>query len=210
MCRADDQSGKSVSPLSDEERQEAPPLSRRSVLKAALSLGLTISFLGQEAGAQQDVKKVRPQVGDVFVFAAGDRQGQAIALQDVPLGGPPVTVYPMEPQSKTIRDGSRLNQVLLIRLASEELSDQTRTAAAEGIIAYSAVCTHTGCNVAGWKADTKQLVCPCHASTFDPKDRARVVGGPAPKALAVLPLRLTDGQLTVAAPFSARVGAEQK
>ena len=118
--------------------------------------------------------------------------------------------YPMEPKTQTVRDGSRLNQVLLVRLAQEALAESTRTVAAEGIVAYSAVCTHTGCDVSGWKDETKHFVCPCHFSTFDPKDRARVVSGPAPRPLAVLPLRLVDGNVTVASAFSARVGAEQK
>jgi rieske iron-sulfur protein len=116
----------------------------------------------------------------------------------------------MEPTSQTIRDGSRLNQVLLIRLAPEELAEQTRAVAAEGIVGYSAVCTHTGCNISGWKGDTQHFVCPCHSSTFDPKDRARVTGGPASRPLAALPLRLVDGTVTVARPFSGRVGGDQK
>ncbi len=149
-------------------------------------------------------------MGDVFVFSFGDRQGHLITLQDLSMGGPPVIAYPMDPGTQTVRDGSRLNQVLLVRFAQEELTEPTRAIAAEGIVGYSAVCTHTGCNVSGWKDETKHLVCPCHASTFDPKDRARVVNGPAPRPLAVLPLQLVGGKVTVAGSFSGRVGAEQK
>lgn len=126
------------------------------------------------------------------------------------MGGPPVIAYPMDPGTQTVRDGSRLNRVLVVRLAQEELAEQTRALAAAGIVGYSAVCTHTGCDVSGWQGETKHFVCPCHASAFDPKDRARVRGGPAPRPLAVLPLRLVDGRVTVAGSFSGRVGAEQK
>jgi rieske iron-sulfur protein len=185
-------------------------LSRRTLLHAALALGFSLRFVGRAVGAPEDLRKARPHVGDVFVFSLGDRRGQLITPQDLPLGGPPTTAYPMEPTSQTIRDGSRLNQVLLVRLAQEELAEQTRAVAAEGIVGYSAVCTHTGCNISGWKADTRYFVCPCHASTFDPKDRARVINGPAPRPLAALPLRLVDRRVTAAGPFSGRVGGDQK
>ena len=185
-------------------------LSRRRLLKSALGIGLAFSVVEQAVYAQTEPKKSRPQVGDLLVFALGDRQGQEIALQDVPLGGPPVTAYAKDPTTQIVRDGSRLNRVLLIRLVPEGLTEQTRAAAAEGLVGYSAVCTHTGCDVIGWENTTQHLICPCHTSTFDAKDRARVVSGPAPKPLATLPLQIVDGRLTVAGPFSGRVGAEQK
>src|ERR671924_541421 len=90
-------------------------LSRRMLLRSTLALGLGLGLVGRAAGAPEDLRKTRPQVGDVFVFSLGDRRGQLITPQDLPLGGPPVTAYPMEPTSQTIRDGSRLNQVLLVR-----------------------------------------------------------------------------------------------
>ena len=144
------------------------------------------------------------------MFSRGERQGQPVAPQDLPLAGPPVIAYPLDPGTQTVRDGSRLNAVLLVRFALEELSEPTRAVAAEGIVCYSAVCTHTGCEVSGWKDDSKCLVCPCHLSTFDPKDRARIVSGPAPRPLAALPLQLVNGKVTVAGSFSGRVGAVQQ
>jgi len=185
-------------------------LSRRTVLKSALGVGLGFRFVGLAAGATDELRKTRPQAGDFFTFSLGDRQGQLVTPQDLLLGGPPLIAYPLDPGTRTVRDGSRLNRVLVVRLAQEELTEQTRAVAAEGIVGYSAVCTHTGCDVSGWKAESKCFVCPCHTSAFDPKDRARVVSGPAPRPLAVLPLRLVDGKVTAAGSFSGRVGAEQK
>lgn len=185
-------------------------LSRRDLLKSALGAGLTLPFVKVEISAAEDARKTRPQSGDLFVSSLGERLGQVITLQDLPTGGPPIIAYPLDPLTQTVRDGSRLNQVLLLHLQQEDLTEQTRTVAAEGVVGYSAICPHTGCNVTGWKEETKQLVCPCHASTFDPKDRARVASGPAPRPLAVLPLKLVEGKVTVAGAFSGRVGAEQK
>lgn len=185
-------------------------LNRRTLLKSVLGTGVGLHLLQRAAQAADDPKKMRPQVGDLLVFSVGDRQGQVISPQDIPTGGPPVIAYAMEPSTKTVRDGSRLNRILLAHLAVADFTETTRPATADGIVGYSAICTHTGCDVVGWKSETKELLCPCHTSAFDAKDRARVVGGPAPRALPLLPLRLADGQLTVAGPFSGRVGADQK
>jgi Rieske Fe-S protein len=185
------------------------PLSRRTVLKSILGVGLGLQFVGAAVSTAEEVSRARPQVGDLLVFSLGERRGQLITPQDLPLEGPSVIAYPLDPGTQTVRDGSRLNAVLLVRFAQEELSEPTRAVAAEGIVGYSAICTHAGCEVSGWKGENKCLVCPCHISTFDPKDRARIVSGPAPRPLAALPLQLRDGKVTVAGAFSGRVGAVQ-
>jgi len=53
------------------------------------------------------------------------------------------------------------------------------------------------------------LECPCHYSTYDPKDGAKVVSGPAPRRLPALPLKLVDARLVVAKPFTGRAGFQQ-
>ena len=53
------------------------------------------------------------------------------------------------------------------------------------------------------------LFCSCHESTFDPKDGAKVVDGPAPRPLPALPLKVVDGVLVVAQGFTAPVGYEK-
>jgi rieske iron-sulfur protein len=182
---------------------------RRTMLKAVLGLGLGAPFVKRARAQDIDPRHARPQEGDRFVFATGERQGDLITPVDLTLGGPPVTSYPMDPQSKTVRDGSRLNQVLLIHLDAEALTDDTRARSAAGIVAYSAVCTHAGCDVEDWKNDTKTLMCFCHYSEFDPKDGARVLDGPAPRRLAALPLKVADGVLMAAGGFLGRVGFQQ-
>lgn len=48
-----------------------------------------------------------------------------------------------------------------------------------GVFAYSEICTHQGCTVSYSPAD-KLLICPCHGSTYDPFNNAKVLSGPAP------------------------------
>jgi rieske iron-sulfur protein len=183
------------------------PLARRAVLKGALGLGLSLAFDDDGFARADDPKTARPQAGDRFVFAFGDREGQLIAPEDLLPGGPQQLAYPLDPRAKIVRNGSTLNLVLLIRLDPTQLTDETRALAAEGLVAYSATCTHEGCPVSMWQAQARTLFCACHGAQFDPRDRARVVDGPAPRRLPMLPVKLVDGVVTVAGGFTGRVGA---
>ena len=179
-------------------------LARRALLKSALAAGLVLPFA--ETGRATDPKTARPQQGDLFVFAGGDESGRVIGPADVPAGDAPVLAWPMEAASKTVRDGSRLNQVLLVRLDAVALDDVTRERSVDGVVAYSASCTHALCPVTGWKAEQQLMWCPCHNSEFDPRSGGKVVFGPAPRPLPALPLKLSDGALTATGTFLGRVG----
>jgi Rieske Fe-S protein len=187
----------------------APTHARRTVLRGALGLGLGLLGLRGAAAQNTEPKTARPQVGDRFVFPPGAKAGQPVTPADLPLGGPFVLAYPMEPHTGVVRDGSRLNQVLLLRLDPATLSEETRAHVAEGVVAYSAVCTHAGCDVAVWLQEVQRLKCPCHESEFDPRNGAQVVSGPAPRRLPMLPLKIVDGVVTVAGGFTSRVGFQQ-
>ncbi len=62
--------------------------------------------------------------------------------------------------------------------------------------AFSAVCTHAGCQV-GFEQAEEQFVCPCHGAVFDAATGA-VIQGPATRPLASIPLALgANGELYV-------------
>lgn len=180
-------------------------ISRRRALLGG-SLGLAPLLVA--TAKAQDPSAMRAQVGDRLVFLSGPNKGQVVKPDDVPLGGPQVQSYPLDPKSGVQRDGSPWNIVLLARFDPGVLSAETRERAADGIVAYTAVCTHQGCPVDMWSTEKTAFVCECHGSTFDPRDGAKVVWGPAPRPLPSLGLKLEDGVLVVAAGFSARVGSE--
>ena len=186
----------------------APRPERRRLFKAMSGLLLALPFAHAASAQEDSAAKARPRAGDQFVFAVGERQDQPITPADLTPDAAPLLAYPIDPQSQIIRKGSRLNQIVLVRLAPERLAEGTRRYAAEGIVAYSAFCTHRGCPVVGWQAETRMLKCPCHDSQFDPQDGARVVGGPAKRRLAALPLRIADGVLMAADGFQGRLGVK--
>ena len=95
---------------------------------------------------------------------------------------------------------------VLLRLDPATLTGVTRERAVEGVVAYSAICPHAGCEVSVWVADQKIFECSCHYSHYNPREGAAVLDGPTPRALAALPLKIVDGHLAVAKPFTGRVG----
>jgi rieske iron-sulfur protein len=183
---------------------------RRTALAGVLGVcasAATGQALGQVA---PEATRVRPQPGDHLVREGGDDR-RPLTAADVPLGQKPVMAWPLEAATETLRSGSRLNKVLILRLDPETLDAPTREAAADGIVAYSAICPHTGCEVANWLAEPQLLECPCHFSHYDPKAAAKVLSGPSPRRLAALPLTVDgDGRLVVAKPFVGRVGIAQQ
>ncbi|MEX5213468.1 MAG: ubiquinol-cytochrome c reductase iron-sulfur subunit [Nitrospiraceae bacterium] len=62
------------------------------------------------------------------------------------------------------------------------------------VIAFSPMCTHLGCGYT-WDSGEKKFKCPCHGSVFDVS--GQVLGGPAPRPLDRLPLKVENGRVLV-------------
>ncbi len=178
---------------------------RRRLLCAAMAAGLAgpLASLATET----DPSKQPPALGDQLAFASWEDTPRAVTPADIALDAAPLSVYPQDPRSGVTRENSRLNQILLLRLAPASLDEATRARAVDGIVAYSAICTHAACAVSEWAADKRHLVCPCHSSEYDPAQGAARVTGPTARPLPALPLKLVDDKLVIAGPFSAALGA---
>jgi Rieske Fe-S protein len=186
---------------------------RRSLLFTAITTAACLAAKPANSEDDKSGSEERPQKGDLLVVSEGEHAGQNIKPDDLKVGGPPVSAFPKDPKTEVVRNGSRLNEILIVRLDPSELDEATRGRSVEGIVAYSAVCTHAGCSITGWlKAETGDkdvFKCFCHNSEFNPRESAQVVFGPAPRRLAALPIQITDGSLTVAAGFVGKLGGQQ-
>jgi len=180
-------------------------IGRRRLLKDGVCLGVGLTLSPALAPGQADPAALRPQQDDLLV-RSGDAGATPLIPDDIKRAETQTLAWAMDPKDGTVRSGSRLNLVLLLRLDPARLSPDTRSRSADGIVGYTAICTHTGCEVEEWRAEEELLYCGCHGSMFDPKDGARVVDGPAPRMLPALPLKVVDGRLVVADAFTARVG----
>ena len=77
----------------------------------------------------------------------------------------------------------------------------------DNIVAYSKICTHVGCPVALYEETTHHILCPCHQSTFQAAEGARVIFGPAARPLPQLPLGTdSEGYLVALSDFTQPVG----
>ena len=106
--------------------------------------------------------------------------------------------------------------LVVIRLPPHELHlpPHLKGYDANGILAYSRICTHAGCAITLYRAPLFQpdeprpaLVCPCHYSTFDPATGGTVTFGPAGRDLPLLPLYVdSSGYLRAKGNFDGPVG----
>ncbi len=87
--------------------QEDPKLKQERRLMLAL-MGTSIGFATLSAllvakdlvpRASQSPDRLPPQVGDILVHATGHTQGQPLDPASLPLGGPFLLAYPMDPKT---------------------------------------------------------------------------------------------------------------
>ncbi len=153
----------------------------------AFSLALLLPALALRS-LTREVEEV--SAGDTLVYATGNQAGlpiDASALQ-------PGTAVQAFPEGKS--DNER-NLIELVRLA-EDLPG--------GLVAFSAICTHLGCTVLP-NLTEGNILCPCHASLFDPAQDVAVIRGPANRPLPALPIEISDdGQIVAAGGFAGPVG----
>lgn len=190
------------------EQSSGKKIQRRTVLGGLCAAGMAVPVAG--TAQEPDPESLTPpQENDVLVHAFGDDAGNVITVDELAVNTKQIFAWAMDPASGVIRNGSRLNQVVLVRVDPGSMTEQTAARSIEGLVAYSGVCSHTGCDVTDWNAEFNRFQCPCHESQYDPADAARVVGGPAPWQLAALPLKDIDGHVGVAGEFEGRVGFMQ-
>ena len=156
----------------------------------AIAFGVPAIALKALQGAIEEIT-----AGDQLVYAApsgGAVAGDPVRAGDIALGQS-VQAFP---SGKT--DNQR-NLIQVVRVAPGQ--------GREGLVAYSAICTHLGCAVFAKLNDSGRIACPCHASQFDPANKASVLGGPAPRPLPGLPIDVQpDGTIVATGPVDGPIG----
>jgi ubiquinol-cytochrome c reductase iron-sulfur subunit len=106
--------------------------------------------------------------------------------------------------------------VILVKLPQDVLDLPADRAGwdADGVLAFSKICTHAGCTINLYRyplfpaqSPGPALVCPCHYSTFDPATGGNRIFGPAGRSLPQLPMALdASGLLIAGGEFSGPIG----
>ncbi|WP_350308782.1 cytochrome bc1 complex Rieske iron-sulfur subunit [Sanguibacter hominis] len=190
-------------------------IGRRGVLKGAVlsavalfPLTIAVPLIGS-VGGDWKISKFKHTIWRKGTRLAKDPSGDPIKASDVTIG----SVFHVIPDG--LRDHEHWMEekakavVLLVRLDERDLKHVPgrESWAYNGIVAYSKICTHVGCPVALYEQQTHHLLCPCHQSTFDVADGAKVVFGPANRPLPQLPITVDDeGYLIAQDDFAEPIG----
>ena len=203
-------------------------IARRPVLKGAIGgalalapLTFVVPLIGN-LGADWDISKFKHTAwrpvrdGDTehyyqgtYRYLARDPQDTRIRAAEITNGNLVHVIPHGLPEEEGYLDDKAKAVVLLIRVDPSILNPSPERAgwAYDGIVAYSKICTHVGCPVALYEQQTHHLLCPCHQSTFDITQEAKVIFGPAKRALPQLPIAVDEeGYLYATADFDEPVG----
>ena len=206
-----------VQELSQELREGLQGITRRRLLlfaASAAAAGLTgaiaIPVIGLGPGVTEQFRRTRWYAGRRLVTA----EGEPIPAAQVGEGSM-LTAFPEGTDAKEKEElGS---PVVIVRVDPSllKLPAGREDWAPAGILAYSKICTHAGCAISLYRSPLNPstesrppaLVCPCHYSTFDVLDGAKVEFGPAGRPLPQLPLMIDSaGYLRANGNFSGPVG----
>jgi menaquinol-cytochrome c reductase iron-sulfur subunit len=125
-----------------------------------------------------------PLVGYVISPALKRRERPWVEVGDVdalPVGPPKQLDY-----LHTVQDGWMESQMHKAVWAVRQADGR--------VTVFSSICTHLGCGIR-WEDADRTFKCPCHGSVYDVD--GRVLAGPAPRRLDVLPSKVEQGKVFV-------------
>ncbi|XVQ13638.1 cytochrome bc1 complex Rieske iron-sulfur subunit [Spirillospora sp. CA-255316] len=195
------------------------PLLRRTLLLAAAPLGLAPLVLLRDLGPLPEkrlrhtywgeaVKKAKEE-GKKGVRLVVDGTNKPLKVSDFASPGSMITVLPEGIEEHAHHPLNEIAKAvtILINVPEDQLKGGTeKNWTVNGIVAYSKICTHVGCPAALYEQTTHHILCPCHQSTFDATDGAKVIFGPAARSLPQLPLAEENGYLIATGDFPEPIG----
>ncbi|WP_214413738.1 cytochrome bc1 complex Rieske iron-sulfur subunit [Sphaerisporangium fuscum] len=180
-------------------------LMRRTLLLAAAPLGLLPLVMLKDLGPLPGTS-LRHTVWKKGMRLMVEGTNQPIRAADFNSPGGILSVVPQGHENDL--NALAKATLILIKFRPEELkSGVNLNWTHDSIVAYSKICTHVGCPAALYEQTTHHILCPCHQSTFDAADGAKVVFGPAARPLPQLPIGVdSEGYLIAQSDFNVPVG----
>ncbi|WP_310529519.1 Rieske 2Fe-2S domain-containing protein [Nocardioides sp.] len=203
------------------------PLVRNTLLGSMAMLGLPAVVLLRDLGPSNaqvaDAEKglgLQHTIWKKGMRLVRDVVGTPIKASELEIGdlvnAAPEALFPTEANGYPEIEGVALQvqkakgAIIIVKMEPEEIkpADGRDNWTVDGVICYSKICTHVGCPISLYERTTHHVLCPCHQSTFDLADGAKVIFGPAHRPLPQLPLAVDEeGYLIAQAGFDEPVGA---
>lgn len=163
----------------------------RDLGPAPVGQGETMWRAGMRILIAETQRPIRPEDLSVGTLVSGVPEGIDLVMEE----------------SGTLNELAKA-PVLLVRMdPSEIVAQQGPDWDYQGILCFSKICTHVGCPLGLYETQTHHMLCPCHQSTFDLSDAARVIFGPAARSLPQLAITVDkDGYLVARQGFTEPVG----
>jgi ubiquinol-cytochrome c reductase iron-sulfur subunit len=153
--------------------------------------------------------KLRHTLWDKGKLIINQNTNEPLRPEDVAVGSLTFAVPEgLEEDDENFQEEIAKAALMIVRIAPENIKDKKELEwSHQGIVAFSKICTHVGCPISLYEQQTHHVLCPCHQSTFDLSDGARVIFGPAGHALPQLRISVNDaGYLEALGDFQAPVG----
>ena len=198
------------------------PLVRNTMLGAVGILGLPAVVLLRDLapGSTLDINKLAHTIWEPQMRLVRDVVGTPILASEIEVGdlinAAPEAMFPTEENGYPELEGAEeqaekaKGAIIIVRMDPDELTEASNPEkwTVDGIICYSKICTHVGCPISLYERTTHHVLCPCHQSTFDLADGAKVVFGPAARPLPQLPIAVDEeGYLVAQSDFTEPIGA---
>ena len=198
------------------------PLVRNTMLGAVAALGLPSVVLLRDLapGDELDISKLAHTIWAPGMRVVRDVTGTPILASEIEMGdlinAAPEALFPTEEngyeeiEEPQYQVDKAKGAIIVVRMNPDEIIplEGREKWSVDGIICYSKICTHVGCPISLYERTTHHVLCPCHQSTFDLADHAKVVFGPAARPLPQLPLAVDEeGYLIAQSDFTEPIGA---
>lgn len=202
------------------------PLVRNTLLGSTLLLGVPLVVLLRDLYPKATAADASPPnllartIWDKGMRVVRDVVGTPILASEIEIGdlvnAAPEAMFPSEENGYPELHGAEeqaekaKGAVIVVRMEPDDITPVKGQEdwSVDGIICYSKICTHVGCPISLYERTTHHVLCPCHQSTFDLADGAKVVFGPAARPLPQLPLAVDEeGYLYAQHDFTEPIGA---
>jgi ubiquinol-cytochrome c reductase iron-sulfur subunit len=186
---------------------------RNSLIGALGALGLPAIVFLRDLGPMPG-KTMYSTIWAKGIRVVNDVTDRPIKPSDLVVGqlvnAAPANLAPLQDQNPTEYQNAKAKAaVIVVRIKPSEIRTKPgrENWGIDGILCYSKICTHVGCPISLYEQTTHHVLCPCHQSTFDLSDSAKVVFGPAARPLPQLPLAVDgEGYLVAQSGFDEPVG----